>query len=402
MASVTAIIRNDKKKKDGTAPIHFQIIKNRKKTKISSGIFVSPRYWDRDKGRVKAGHKNSGRMNALLQNRLAEIQDQVLEAETTVKGISAKAIKNKVLGKVPVDFFSFADELIEKYKTDDMIGTWGKNKSILSKFKKYCEGQKLTFHDIDIPFLLKYENFMRGTLSNKTNTVATNMKFLRRVFNEAYRQDLIEHQLNPFLKYRIKSEKGVRQFMTEDELLKLEMVKTVPGTKMDVIKDMFVFSAYTGGLRISDILLLRWYHFDGKNVNLTIRKTTTQLSVRVPNTGLDILKKYKRKNSASTDFIFPMLSPNLDMKDKIKVKLAISMATQYTNKNLKTLTKEAKLSRDISFHISRHTWATRALRKGISIDKVSKLMGHSEIRETQIYAKIVSEELDKAMEVFND
>ena len=60
------------------------------------------------------------------------------------------------------------------------------------------------------------------------------------------------------------------------------------------------------------------------------------------------------------------------------------------------------MQKNLSFHISRHTWATRALRKGVSIDKVSKLMGHAQIKETQVYAKIVNEELDKAMDVFDD
>lgn len=78
------------------------------------------------------------------------------------------------------------------------------------------------------------------------------------------------------------------------------------------------------------------------------------------------------------------------------------MATNYINKGLKILASETGIEKPLSFHISRHTWATRALRKGISIDKVSKIMGHAAIHETQIYAKIVNEELDKAMDIFND
>ena len=79
----------------------------------------------------------------------------------------------------------------------------------------------------------------------------------------------------------------------------------------------------------------------------------------------------------------------------------ISSATAYINKNLKLLATKAEIEKPLSFHISRHTWATRALKKGISIDKVSKILGHAQIRETQIYAKIVNSELDKAMDVFN-
>ena len=80
----------------------------------------------------------------------------------------------------------------------------------------------------------------------------------------------------------------------------------------------------------------------------------------------------------------------------------ISGATAIVNKNLKIISKLAEIDKNISFHLSRHTFATRALTKGISIDKVSKLLGHSSIKETQIYAKIINTELDKAMDVFNE
>ena len=97
-----------------------------------------------------------------------------------------------------------------------------------------------------------------------------------------------------------------------------------------------------------------------------------------------------------------MLDERLNLNNPREVDSAISSATAYINKNLKIIAGKIGLEKKLSFHISRHTWATRALRKGISIDKVSKLMGHAAIRETQIYAKIVSSELDKAMDVFND
>ena len=79
-----------------------------------------------------------------------------------------------------------------------------------------------------------------------------------------------------------------------------------------------------------------------------------------------------------------------------------TLGKRYYKKNLKIISKLAEIDKNISFHLSRHTFATRALTKGISIDKVSKLLGHSSIKETQIYAKIINTELDKAMDVFNE
>jgi hypothetical protein len=150
------------------------------------------------------------------------------------------------------------------------------------------------------------------------------------------------------------------------------------------------------------MLQIQWKHFDGTNINFTIKKTGTQLSIKVPNKGLEILDKYKLPKTDKNAYIFPMLPKDLNLDNPVDVDIAISSATSYINKNLKSIATKAKIEKHLSFHISRHTWATRALKKGISIDKVSKLMGHAAIKETQIYAKIVSSELDKAMDVFND
>jgi integrase len=165
---------------------------------------------------------------------------------------------------------------------------------------------------------------------------------------------------------------------------------------------MFVFASYAGGLRVSDVLQLQWKNFEGEHLLFTVKKTGQQLSIKLPNKALEIIEKYKPKKPLPQGFIFPMLSDGLDMNNPRLVDSGISSATAYINKNLKIIAKKAKIEKPLSFHISRHTWATRAIRKGISIDKVSKIMGHAAIRETQIYAKIVNEELDKAMDVFNN
>jgi integrase len=221
------------------------------------------------------------------------------------------------------------------------------------------------------------------------------------VFNDAIRLDLIEFQLNPFLKHKMKVEKTQRTFLTEDELAAFAKVKTTPKTRLELHQDMFIFSAYCGGLRVSDVLQLKWKNLDNTHINFTIKKTGNQISIKIPEKALEIINKHKPKKVVKEHHIFPMLDNEADENDLQLMDKNISVANAYINKNLKIIAEKAKLTKHISFHISRHTFATRALKKGISIDKVSKLMGHSAIRETQIYAKIVNEELDKAMDVFN-
>lgn len=400
MTSVAIVFRKDKLNARKEAPIHFRIIKNRKVSYIASGIMLPPNQWNEKKSRVKLTHPSSARLNSYLSNKFTEIQDTVLHHETLSKSLTSKTLREKVFGKRPSDFFGFADAIVEQYIKEGRIGTGDKNRSVVAKLRDYRNS--LTFQDITPEFLIKYEQHLREHHNNCTNTVSKDMKFLRKVFNDAIRSDVIGLEANPFRKYQIKQERTHRDYLTEEELLRVRDCDIAAGNKLALCRDMFIFAAYTGGLRISDVLQLRWSNFDGSHLHVVITKTGTQVSIKVPNKGLELMCRYRRTEKCNTDFIFPFFSTNLDTANPFVLDAAIATATTQVNRNLKKLAKLAGITKRLSFHISRHSFAVLALRKGISIDKVSKLMAHAAIRETQVYAKIVNEELDKAMEVFND
>lgn len=400
MTSVAIVFRKDKLNARKEAPVHFRIIKNRKASYIASGIMIAPNQWNEKKSRVKPVHPNSARLNSYLSNKFAEIQDTVLHQETLSKSLTSKSLREKVFGKRPSDFFGFADAIVEQYRKEGRIGTGNKNKSVMAKLKGYRP--TLTFHDITPLFLATYELYLREHHGNCTNTVSKDMKFLRKVFNDAIRADVIGLEANPFGRYQIKQERTQRDYLTEEELFRVQDCDIAADTKLALHRDMFVFASYTGGLRISDVVQLRWANFDGSHLHIVVTKTGAQVSIKVPNKGLELMCRYKRAEKSNTDFIFPVLAATLDTGNPLALDAAIASATTQVNRSLKTLANMAGIEKRLSFHISRHSFAVIALRKGISIDKVSKLMAHAAIRETQVYAKIVNAELDKAMEVFND
>lgn len=402
MASISIVYRKDKLNKKGEAPVHFRIIKDRKISYISSGIMLPEEHWDSKKNCIKGKHANSARLNSFLSNKFTELQDQVFEHETIKKSLTSRQLRDKIYGKKPTDFFSFADESMEAFIREGKISTYDGCKSTIKKLKEYVNNRNIDFQDIDVNFLNKYEKYLKDDLKNSTNTVHKDFKFIRKLFNEAYSNELIEHQIIPFNKYKMKVEKTERTYLTEEELTLIENFEAKFGTRLALHRDMFIFAAYAGGLRVSDILQLKWKHFDGQHIDFTIRKTGSQLSIKLPNKALEIINRYKVNPEEKNSFIFPMIPESTNLDDPRELDTALSRATAYINKNLKHMETELKLDKHISFHISRHTFATRALRKGISIDKVSKIMGHAQIRETQIYAKIVNSELDKAMDIFND
>ena len=402
MASVSIVFRKDKINKKGEAPIHFRIIKDRKVSYIASTISIPEDSWDSAKNKIKPKHQNSARLNSMLTNKFAELQDNVYEYETNNKSSTTKQLKENIFGKKPEDFFSFADEALAKYKSEGKISTFITHNSTITTLKDYVKVGHIMFQDITPDYLAKYERYLQTHQKLKINTIHKHLKFLRKLFNDALRLDKIEYQHNPFTKFKLRLEKTQRHFLSDEELLAVENVVTVPGEKMDLHKNMFIFAAYTGGLRVSDVLKLRWQNFDGCHINIAIHKTKTQLTIKLPNKSLEIINRYHSAETKPTDFIFPMIPNDTDLDNAQTSYSQISSATAYVNKNLKFIATKAGLDKPLSFHISRHTWATRALRKGISIDKVSKLMGHAQLRETQIYAKIINSELDKAMDIFNE
>lgn len=401
MASVSIVLRKDKVSKVGKAPIHFRIIKNRRISYISSTLMIDLDHWDEKNKKIKGKCPHSGRLNSLLYNRFNEIQDSVLEMETHSKHQTSRQIRDKVFGNKPFDFFEYSDNALEKYKSEGRIGTYHNLKASIQKVKDFMGVKSLTFNDIDTKFLTGYEKYLRDIKKNATNTIHGDLKAIRIMFNKAIADDLIEASLSPFRKYKLKTAKTNRTFLTDTELKLIEDFRCTPGTKMEVHKDMFIFGCYAGGIRISDILKLQWSNFDGSHVNFTIKKTGQQLSIKLPNKALSIITKYKPDGDVTNRFIFPLLHDSTDINDPIILDRAISSQTAYTNKNLKIIAKKVGLDKHISFHVSRHQFACMALKKGISLDKVSKILAHQNIRETQIYAKVMNQEIDKAMDAFN-
>ena len=401
MSSVAIVYRKDKLNKKGEAPIHFRIIKDRKTSYISSGIMVPVENWDAEKVKIKSKQQNSARLNMQLTTRFAELQGEVIDQETFSKSLTSRQLRNRVYGNKPTNFFAIAQDVLDTYESEGKVGTHDKCKSIISKLDAYNQNNNLFFQDIDVDFLTRYEKYLRITLKNKTNTVHKDLKFIRRIFNEAIKRDLIELQISPFNKFKIKLEKTSRTYLTEEELKQIEELNMKEGSLIQCHRNMFVFACYAGGLRVSDVLKLKWGHLDGEYILISIKKTKEQLRIKIPEVGQQIINKLRNKKNIPDDYIFPVLENGLDEKNARLFDNAINSATSLINKNLKFITQRAKVDKSISFHISRHTWATRALRFGVPIEIVSKILGHANIRETMIYAKIVNSEMDKAMDLFN-
>ncbi|MEY4541633.1 MAG: hypothetical protein RLZZ306_3390 [Bacteroidota bacterium] len=399
MASVTVVLKKNKPKPNGDFPLYLRITKNRKSVFESMGISTPEYLWDDVHKKVKSKYPNSARVNNAIAKKIAEAYDKVLEFDGKAGGV--KQIKKELTNKDTGSFIGYFNDYLESLKKSRNAGNYRKCKTILNKFEDYLGSRDLTFDEFTLELLKSYERYLL-TKGNTTNTVHANLKVFRMLFNKAVVEDVIQPQSNPFLKYKLKRDNVEKTFLTEDELKNFENVDTPIGSKIRMHQEMFVFACYAGGVRISDLLQLKWENFDGESIKFFIQKTRNHLSIKLPNSSLEIIKKYKPSDGEkASGYIFPILKSDDDLLNPDILLQKISSATAHANKNLKLIAKSAGIEKNISFHTSRHTWATRALSKGMAVTHVSKLMGHSNLQVTMGYAKIVSKELDDAMEVFN-
>lgn len=400
MASIKPIIRTDKIKSNGEAPIYVRFILDRKPKYKSLGRSIDPKYWDEHKEKVKSSHPNSLLFNNWLQTKLQEVVKVALENDSDSEGSSDvfRSLRAKSHG-----LLAYSEHYLKTRSKSNKPGMVKRMNTIVSKIRDYLEGRDIPLSSVNYKWLTNYDHHLRNVLKNSTNTVASNMSGLRTILNAASRENLIKPGENPFDLYKIRREETEIVFLTDDELEAFKSVQLNDGTRIQQHQRLYLFACYSAGIRIGDLLRLKWKHFDGERLTFKTSKTGVQLSIKLGPTALQILNKMKPATMRDNDeFIFNLLPANIDTTDEEALLWKISSATAYANKNLQKIAKKAGIEKHLHFHTSRHTWATRMLRRGMRIEHVSKLLGHKSIRETQKYAKIVNADLDQAIDLYND
>lgn len=407
MASIKLILRTHQQDQSGHCPLYIRVIKDRKAKFISVGVKLKESEWDEAKQRVKKNHPNSARMNASIAQKIADAEGQVADLERKVKTVSVKKLKDAIKGKEVPNFFDYAYKRCEKIKGSVSVGTYKNYKLYLKKFEDWVGTKDVFFDDITVSLLTDYMAYMVNELGNGQTTQRYSIMILAIMFKEAIKEDIIPDYMYPFSKLTLKKNTAPRTFLKKEQITAFVEYSVKEGSLAELAKDMFLFSIYAGGLRFGDVVELQYKHFleaDSKikkTINKTVNRTKAEHQFKIGKVALDIIEKYKKENPEPTDFIFPIIKHKEQyLKDREYRQKIKENATGSINFQLNKIGKALKLDFSLSFHLSRHTFATNALNNGMRIEHVSKLMGHQDIRTTQVYAKILGEELDKAVDNF--
>lgn len=400
MSKIRLVLRKDKKTKKDTAPINLKITQRGAKKYISTGISVKLSEWDFTKNKVNNNHPNSVRMNNTLNGILYQYESKIIDTEAKETYITLSDIKQKLKSKETQEFFPYADNYTDEFERKGKIATYKRGKSVIKKFKEFLKNDKILIEELNKDIFEKFEFYLSDTKKNDNPTIHSNFKYIKTIINKYIKEGKMTMDKNPFLNFNIKLTPTQKDFLTEDELLKIENLKLEKDSPLYTHRNIYVFSAYAGGLRISDVLQLKWENFKDERITIKIQKTKQPLAIKIPNKAIQIINLYKNKEVKPSDYIFPLLKCK-DANDPTTLFNSISSAAAYTNSNLKDIAGLAGVKKKFSFHSARHTFATRALKKGMRKEYVSKIMGHTTDKETNVYIKIVNEDLDNAIEILN-
>ena len=438
MASIKIVLRKNMMKKDGTIPLALRISENYKTNYHWLGQYVLEKDWDKKMGKVKKSHPNHKKLNYFLMKKLTQAQDLHFHSE---EDLTPRQIKNKLKGPGgSQSFFAVAAERVkQKYdkgtfsvakselsilynleeflnlktsqKKEDVIkAIKERRRQRVSKTRKgkysfedavtyFKKNTRLEFREMNESFLNRYKIFCSTYMGHKTRTITNQLIFIRTLFNVAIKGGIVSPKYYPFAgdKEKIRIGSGNKIGLTAEEVTRIESLVAESHSSMWHTRNIWLVSFYFAGIRISDVVALKWPDIKDGRLYYVMNKNEKPLSFKVPDKAKTIFNLYLKDKRENNGYIFPFLK-DADQQDLKSVFLKMRNATKVLNKFLKRIADECGIDKNLSNHIARHTFGNIAGDK-IHPLMLQKLYRHSDLKTTLNYqANFIHKEADDALE----
>lgn len=399
MASISLVLRK-KIRKDGSYPIAIRITKDRKSSYLHTGQHVFEKDWDSAKSKVKKSHPNANRMNNVLAKKLAEAEDIHLELEGKGNNTSAKSIQGKIKkSKSGAGFFAFAEQYLSTLKNAGNYNGFTTNKPRINRFREFAKGE-LSFEEITPNLLERFQAYLKGKYRVSDRTVVNYLILIRKLYNDAIVEDLVEQKHYPFGrgKISIRIPKSVKIGLTDEEVKILEETDLPVRSFERHARNIWLFSFYLAGMRASDVLQLTRDNFQDGRLFYTMGKNKKPGSLKLPGKAQSIVDEYLIGESLKHNLLFPDLTNVEDFSDSFDVQRKTKHAVKRIDKAMKRIAKDAGIEKKPTMHIARHTFGNLSGEK-IPIQMLQKLYRHSDIQTTINYqSNFIFKEADEALE----
>lgn len=390
---VSFYLRSNYENKEGKSPVMLRVFLNGEMANFgSTKIFVDKRLWNNAGSRQKGRTAEALSVNAAL-DAISTTLNGIFHKFENDETLSLDKIRSYFLGKdreyttfLPV-FDKFIDDIRQRVGhtiSKDSLQKYSVLRRHFGEFLSYKYARKdLNLTEFTPAVVQDFELYLSTVSGCSYNTSVKKMKTLKTITIYAQKRGYLLH--DPFLNHRFHLEPVNRGFLTDEEILKIAN-KELGIQRLEQVRDMFIFSCFTG-LAYIDVANLMPEHIvtlDDKQWIMTKRqKTSVETNVLLLDIPRSIIAKYNHKTYRDGK-LFPILS------------------NQKTNSYLKEIADLCGIKKNLTFHLARHTFATMSLSKGVPMESVSKMLGHTNIKTTQIYARITNKKIEHDMEQFAD
>ena len=375
-------------------PVMGRITINGTISQFSAKINVPEQLWEVKGGRAKGKSVESERINRHLDNIRIQIGKHYQSICDHDAYVTAEKVKNAWLGmgeryRTLVNVFEhYTNDLFKRIGVDRSESTWWRYRASLGHLRAFLK-HEYNLHDIPLleleqSFIEQYHVYLKSDLGLKPTTVSGYLKCLKYVVKIAFNNGWMPR--NPFSLYQYTAPNPERSFLTEDELRRM-MTTELRYKRQDYNRDMFLFSCFTG-ICYADMASLTYDRIEQDAqgewwISGNRQKTETKYVVKLLPYALFILNKYRGLTGDGRVFAMSTLDSIDD--------------------SLKNIARECGIDKQLSFHLARHTYATTiCLSNGVSLETLSKMLGHKNITTTQIYAKVTPPMIDREVTMLRE
>lgn len=396
MATVRVVLRK-KKNKAGRFPISIRITKDRKSSYLNTGQYIDEKFWDEKNRNVRKSHPNSKVLNNFIITKVAEANDKVLKSEMKTEYQTVSEIKNKIVVTKGLDFFAVAEMHLQNLKNRNKHHQYDTELGRLKKFKEFLCKDSLPFNRLNVTVLNKFETHLLYTKNLSPRTVVNYLILIRTIFNLAISESITDRGLYPFGKGKmtIRIPESQKIGFTTDEIQILENAEGITEAQQKAIH-LWLVSFYFAGIRVGDVLKLKWSDFNDGRLLYRMNKNSKLVSLKVPDKAIEIFNLY-REDTSYDGLVFPQLK-SVDLSDSEKVTKRTQSITRNLNRRLKIAAKQLGINKNISMHIARHSFGNISGDK-IPIQMLQKLYRHSSVTTTIRYqANFIHKDADDALD----
>ena len=374
-------------------PIKVRITNNGKYTYIPTDVFIPKSFWNNKPKNIRSNYPDAERLNGIIQDKLNEVKGQ--------KGYYSKG-----------DVLKFTDEYTKHLLAVKQFGTYKVVKVVYKALNTYITEElklkDINWKELDTDFLKKFKEHLITTRGLNNATLKNYFKKLRQVWNRSKMENI--HNLpDPFTSIKLKENEVQHKGLTQYEFSELERIRLVNSEDMSpqyIALDTFLMQYYSYGMRIGDILCLKWKNIQGKRIVYRMRKTNHDLNVAIGDQLLNILWRYfpvksrwqapleievlKNINKIGSDYILPYMSKEIK-ENTIEYYNFVSSKTAIVNRDLKLIGKALNIPK-LTSHVARHSFSSTMIRNGANVKQIQQSLGHANLNLTQLYINSFTEE----------